>query len=190
MDGEARRRRILQLLQASKKPISGGELAKRCKVSRQVIVQDIALLRASCQGILSTNRGYLIAAATPECLRIFTVKHDSQAIEDELNLIVDCGGRVRDISVEHGIYGKLQAGLSIGCRREVEAFLEALSQSPTRPLNELTDGIHSHLVSASTEQTLDFIEQQLIVKGYWVKSTKPSDKTEIFSVDGREKIVV
>lgn len=190
MDGEARRRRILQLLQASQKPISGGELAEQCQVSRQVIVQDIALLRAACQGILSTNRGYLMAHAALECSRIFTVKHDSQAIEDELNLIVDYGGKVRDISVEHGIYGTLQAELSIGCRRDVETFLELLSQSSTPPLNELTDGIHSHLVSASTEQTLDLIEQQLIAKGYWVKSTKPSAKTENFSVDGREESVV
>lgn len=59
MAGEERRQEILKYIEESKKPVSGQKLAEIFHVSRQVIVQDIALLRAGDREILSTNRGYV-----------------------------------------------------------------------------------------------------------------------------------
>ena len=60
MEGKDRRERLIALLQQADTPISGTELAKQLGVSRQVIVQDVALLRAENCEILSTNKGYLL----------------------------------------------------------------------------------------------------------------------------------
>ena len=56
MSAEVRRERIIGLLKASDLPLSGTELAKQCQISRQIIVQDIARLRASGYQILSTTK--------------------------------------------------------------------------------------------------------------------------------------
>ena len=63
-EGGKRRDGILSLLEESDTPLSGTELAHRFKVSRQVIVQDIALLRAEDKKILSTYRGYVLETGT------------------------------------------------------------------------------------------------------------------------------
>ncbi len=165
MTGEERRERILALLREVKKPISGTALAKECQVSRQVVVQDIALLRAAGYPVFSTTRGYLLEQPV-SVSRVFRVKHADSQIEDELNTIVDMGGFVRDVYVEHGVYGKLQADLSIGSRRQVREFLEQIRRKEAHPLNNLTSGEHCHTVEADSEQTLDIIGQALKEKGF------------------------
>ena len=90
MDGEQRREALLQMLGDAREPLSGSALARRLGVSRQVIVQDIALLRATNRDILSTARGYLLYnPAGPRCNRCFMVSHSTQQLADELNTIVD-----------------------------------------------------------------------------------------------------
>lgn len=59
MNGEQRREKIIDILNSSSKPVSGVALASMLNVSRQVIVQDIALIRASDNEISSTNRDML-----------------------------------------------------------------------------------------------------------------------------------
>lgn len=60
MTGEERREQILALLKEGQTPMTGTDLAKRMGVSRQIIVHDIALLRASKQPIIATTKGYII----------------------------------------------------------------------------------------------------------------------------------
>ena len=112
MTGSERRQELLQLLSGTQTPISGTSLAKHFTVSRQVIVQDMALLRAQGHEVLSTNRGYLIQAPL-RVSRIFKVFHTSEQIVDELCTIVDLGGTVEDVFVHHKIYGQLQAPFPI-----------------------------------------------------------------------------
>lgn len=168
MTGEERRENILSAMRGAKKPLSGSALAKECQVSRQVVVQDIALLRAAGYPIFSTTRGYLLEQPT-SVSRVFRVKHTDSQIEDELNTIVDMGGFVRDVYVEHGVYGRLEAELHIGSRRQVQEFLEQIRSKEAQPLNNLTSGDHCHTVEADSEQTLDIIEQALREKGYLLK---------------------
>lgn len=172
MDGDKRRDRIIEFLKASKKPLSGTELAKQLSVSRQVIVQDIALLRAVNKNILSTNKGYILYdshSGNKTYKRTICVKHSNDRILDELQTIVDYGGHVVDVVVEHEIYGQITVDLIINNRQDAEEFVKRLEENKTRPLNELTDGIHYHTIEADKEEYLDRIEQQLFLKGYLIK---------------------
>ena len=139
MSGKERREEILQRITNSKTPVSGAALAKSCEVSRQVIVQDIALIRAA---------GYDV---------VFEVNHTDEQMQDELNTIVDFGGVVLDVIVRHEVYGELRAELNISSRNKVALFMEEIRQGKSRPLKNITSGEHFHTVSADSAQTLDLI---------------------------------
>ncbi|MEG0075191.1 MAG: transcription repressor NadR [Eubacterium sp.] len=152
-----RRQAIINLLKLSKEPLSGTVLGKKFNVSRQVIVQDIALLRTAVPNILSTHRGYLLTNSI--CfVRIYKVCHKTEEIKNELNMIVDAGGRVIDVFVHHSLYGKLMAPLRIYSRLDVCKFVEQVESKGVRPLNLITGGEHYHTVEADSEEILDTIE--------------------------------
>ena len=165
MNGDKRRESILKQLAESPLPISGLQLAKLLNVSRQVIVQDIALLRAEKRDILSTNTGYIIKKAVkPQ--RVFCVAHSDDCILDELYTIVDLGGRVVDVQINHKVYGNFFALLNIKSRRDAEKLVERISSGESIPLKKLTQDMHCHLVEADTVDELDSIETALRRKGY------------------------
>lgn len=169
MEGYERRERIVELLLNSKEAISGSELAKQLGVSRQVIVQDIALLRATNKNILSTTKGYLLYVAQKQKVnRCFLVKHTTDQIEEELCTIIDCGGKVLDVIVMHDVYGQIQTDLIIKNRQEVYDFVAKVRERKTVPLKELTDGIHLHTVEADSEEVLNCIEQKLREKNFLI----------------------
>ena len=165
MIGKERRYQILNLIKSMKEPISGTELAKKFDVSRQVIVQDIALLRAENYDIFSTTRGY-IYKATKFFSKVFPVCHSDNQIEDELNTIVDLGGIVDDVFVQHEIYGNLKAELGINSRRKVQELIKAIENGESTPLKNLTYGKHFHTVYSDSEEVLELIEKELKAKGY------------------------
>lgn len=101
MDSSARREKILQILQESSSAVTGTALSKACNVSRQIIVGDVAILRAQGIAIISTPRGYqLVTPAAPGCTRVFVCCHGSDLMEAELNAIVDNGGIVHNVVIE------------------------------------------------------------------------------------------
>lgn len=169
MEGETRRWNIVQLLADSDRPMSGTELARTFGVSRQVIVQDIALLRAINKNILSTNKGYILydpKDSLNRAKRSFTVCHSDAQIADELYTIVDYGGTVLDVVVEHEIYGQITVDLLLKKRVDVDEFVKKLQENQARPLNLLTGGHHIHTVEAEDEAALDAIAAALRAKGY------------------------
>ncbi|MGI6069747.1 MAG: transcription repressor NadR [Blautia sp.] len=169
MSGEERRQEILTMIQKNPQPISGSALAKSFAVSRQVIVQDIALLRAAQYDIISTTRGYI--CKTPAMAsRVVKVNHTDKEIEEELNIIVDFGGFVKDVFVRHGVYGQLSAKLSIRSRKQVQELVEDISSGKSSPLKNITSGYHYHTILADSEQTLDLIEEELGKRGFLAKS--------------------
>lgn len=171
MDGEQRRKKLLELLENAQKPLSGSALASQLKVSRQVIVQDIALLRAGNRDILSTARGYtLYTPPITRCNRCFMVSHTDEQTEDELNTIVDLGGKVLDVFITHPIYGSITADLLLSSRQDVSDFVSKTRKYHSKPLKELTDGIHYHTVEAASENVLDSIEKALSGKKYLLPS--------------------
>ena len=167
--GITRRNTILELLSNSKEPLSGSELASRLDVSRQVIVTDMAILRQSHPDIIATNTGYVMIKASSIC-RIFKVNHTDEQTEDELNLIVECGGNILDVYVEHKIYGTISAPLNIKCRRDVINFMNDLKSGVSTPLKNVTQGYHYHTVEAKSAEVLDEIQSRLREKGYLIEA--------------------
>lgn len=169
MDGDGRREEIMEMMKQAVKPLSGTALARYMGVSRQVIVQDIALLRAGNKNILSTNKGYILYeqhAQDGKKKKTVKVKHADNEIRDELYTIVDCGGKVLDVVVEHPVYGQIMVDLLIDSRIDADEFVEQVENNGTRPLNNLTQGVHYHTIEAETEKSLRTIEQKLLEKGY------------------------
>ncbi len=176
MNGEERRTEILDILEKNKSAISGEKLADIFEVSRQVIVQDIALLRAGKNSIISTNRGYLLQKKG-EATRIFKVYHTNEQTREELDLFVDLGGKVEDVFVYHKVYGVIKADLSVKNRKDVERYLETIRTGKSTPLMNVTSGYHYHTISAEDEETLDLIQEELQKRGFLaeLKSYEPVD---------------
>lgn len=167
MDGEKRREEIIKLLTNTPEPLSGAKIGKVFNVSRQVIVQDIALIRAQGLDIIATARGYLLYRNTEQNKqRVILVRHQYEDIEDELNTMVDFGGIIRNVLIEHPIYGEMSGNMMLKTRRDIDQFVEDISGFDTYPLMNLTHGIHMHTIEASSEEVLDEIEVALAKKGY------------------------
>ena len=168
LTGTERRKILLSRMQQSQTPVSGSALGKETGVSRQVIVQDIALIRETGYDILSTNRGYIINA--PHVVtRIFKVSHSDEQMEDELLSIVDLGGTVVNVMVNHRVYGHLEARLGINSRKKVMDFIEDIKLGKSSPLKNITSNYHYHTVEAEDQETLDGIEKMLREKSYLIE---------------------
>ena len=123
MTGEERRANILKRLQETDTPLSGTALAKEFHVSRQIIVQDIALMRAENNGIVSTNKGYLLRSQKTENTqpkRVFFVKHATEQVLEEFKTILELGGKILDVAVEHEIYGQICVDLLIEAESDAQ----------------------------------------------------------------------
>ena len=165
MTGSKRREELINTIKSSTSPISGKTLAQLYDVSRQVIVHDIALLRTAGYDIISTNRGYILNA--PHTItRVFKVSHTDAQTEDELYSIVDLGGTVVNVMVNHRVYGKMSAPLNIKNRRDVQLFMNNIKTGKSTPLMNVTSGYHFHHVCAEQEEILDEIEEALRKKHY------------------------
>lgn len=165
MNCEERRKEIIQTFRSGSLPVSGGTLAEMFGVSRQIIVQDIALLRAQGYDIISTNRGYLLKMPA-RVSRVFHIHHTDEQIEEELNSIVDLGGSIKDVFVIHKVYGTIRGDLGISSRRQVNAFLNQLETGQSSPLKKITKDAHFHTVEADSAEILDEIERELEARGF------------------------
>ncbi len=184
LTGDERRNKIMSLLEGATEPLSGSMLSRTLGVSRQVIVTDIALLRASRSDIVSTTNGYLLAKS--EVLahrRIFKVNHTDEQIPEELTCITDLGGTVIDVYIDHKVYGTLSAPMNIKSRRDVQNFIADLQSGVSKPLKNITLGYHYHTVEAASVQILDEIESALREKGFLVEviSEKPIYSAKTYS---------
>ena len=165
MKVQERRKSIVNLLLSEDRPLSGGELSEKCGVSRQIIVQDISVLKGLGYDILSTHNGYILQKS-PLKERVFKVKHSTEETEDELNIIIDLGGTVVDVFVWHKVYGKLSAPLNIFSHLQVKQFIEGVRTGKSTELMNITGGYHYHTVRAEKEEILDRIEAALNSKGF------------------------
>ena len=162
-----RRKAIVNLLLSAKEPISGGALAQRFNISRQIIVQDITVLKGTGYEILSTNQGYVMQRS-PLAEKVFKVRHTTDQTEDELSCIVDLGGTVVDVFVWHKVYGRIDAPLNIFSQMQIKQFLEGVRTGQSTELMHITGGYHYHTVRAENEAVLDRIEAALTERNYIV----------------------
>ena len=172
MTREERRNALLAQLQKSASPLSGAALSGMFHVSRQVIVQDIALMRAENHPILSTNRGYLYRRKESEKTlpkRVYFVRHTNAQVLEEFDTVLELGGKILDVVVEHQLYGQLRADLLIESKQDARDFYTRMLQSQDQPLKTLTGDCHYHTVAAPSEKLLELIEAALKEKGFLVE---------------------
>ncbi|MTT32423.1 HTH domain-containing protein [Terrilactibacillus sp. BCM23-1] len=167
-NGSDRRAYLLRLLKSNREPITGSELAKRTNVSRQVIVQDISLLKAKNHPIIATSQGYLFLSQSDSTTkqRVIACQHQLEDTQKELNIMVDCGAVVKNVTIDHPIYGELTGSLMIKNRLEVAHFIEKLKETNAPLLSTLTEGVHLHLIEAPTEDILNTVCSALAEAGY------------------------
>jgi len=161
MNGEERRNKILSKLQESSVPISASALASLFSVTRQIIVADIALLRASGISISAKSRGYVLDGKNDGIIKRIAVKHSEEELSSELYTIVDNGGLVIDVIVEHSVYGRISAELNLSSRYDVDEFIKKVSSTGASPLSLLTKGFHIHTISVRDEDAFKRISSQL-----------------------------
>lgn len=166
MNAQERRNQILTILEKHPSAITANELAQRFQVSRQVIVGDIAILRAQNYEILATNQGYLIPsleiADTAACYTgVLVCRHDLSQMEAEITTILEWGGRVLDVQIDHPVYGLLSASLHINEKKDLEAFVDRMKTYEGEMLASLTNGIHSHTIQTANQTQFEKIKDQL-----------------------------
>lgn len=166
--GEQRRQFLLEKIKTSTQPLTGGELAALTSVSRQVIVGDMTLLKAKGEPIIATSQGYLYLAdrAIEEASQRIACRHQAEDTERELKLLVESGVTVKDVSIEHPVYGELTAGIHVSNVQEVEAFMKRVRDTGASYLLELTDGTHLHTITAPDNATLEKAVQAMRENGF------------------------
>ena len=171
-EGSRRRKKIIEILSMENTPISGTDLAAALHVSRQVIVQDIALLRAENRDILSTNKGYVLynpAADDHFVKEVIAVKHDGDQILEEMLSIVELGGKMLDVSIDHDIYGNIRSDLVINNFEDAKEFVKKVAEGTSKPLCSLTENVHFHTISAPSAKVLGLIKKELDEKGFLIR---------------------
>ena len=164
MKAEERRQKLLTLLEGQRLPLSASQLASQLGVSRQVIVGDIALLRARHLDILSTHKGYVMAnhmSASQGYRQKIVCQHDASQLREELETIVSLGGSLLDVEIDHPIYGLLKAPLSITSQEDIDSFLSQLETYQGQLLCELTSGIHTHTIACPSQKDFETIQSVL-----------------------------
>ena len=170
MKAQSRRNAIMEVLQKEEQPISASTLAKRYNVSRQIIVGDVALLRAGGADISATPKGYLLARDRGGIQRQIVCIHCGEQMGKELYICVDNGCCVLDVIVEHQVYGQLVGQLQVSTRYEVNQFLALAAQDSVHALSELTDGIHIHTLRCPDEAAFQRVWEALDAEGFLVKN--------------------
>lgn len=169
-----RRKQIILHLKQADAPISASVLAKKLHVSRQIIVSDVALLRTAGNSISATPKGYVLENSITQLSKhnyegLVACQHTGEQLREELYAIIDFGGEVINVTVEHGIYGEISAKLNLSSRYEADQFIEKVSDPNALPLSSLTGGIHLHKIGCKDKDTFHRICTQLEEKGILIK---------------------
>ncbi|MCL2436647.1 MAG: transcription repressor NadR [Clostridiales bacterium] len=168
MDASVRREQILNMIGRCESPVSASSLAKTLNVSRQVIVGDIALLRAQGHEIIATARGYMVPAFKElhQYLGKVACRHTSEDTKDELYTIVDLGAVVVNVIVEHEIYGEITGSLNLTGKKDVDLFMNQVASSEVKLLSALTMGVHLHTIACRDKAHFEQVCKALETKGY------------------------
>lgn len=171
MEAKERREKLLARLKMAQAPLTGTSLAKELGVSRQIIVGDIAILRAAGLNIYATPQGYILpsTAASYKKQATLACRHSRDELHEELSIIVKHGATVLDVVVEHPLYGEMRANLMLSTQAEIDSFLQRLTQSGAEPISIVTGGIHLHTIEADSEAVILAIREELKEKGLLVK---------------------
>lgn len=168
MTSNQRREKLIQMLEQSQHPITATSIAKEFDVSRQIIVGDIALMRASGAPILATHFGYIYQKpiVKPYFQKTIASCHQGgDQMKDELYIIVDNGCAVLDVTVEHPVYGQISGQLQIYSRADADQFLQKVRETAAEPLSLLTGGLHLHTIECRDETSYQKLLSELSERG-------------------------
>ncbi len=169
-EGSTRRKKIVDLLRTRKAPVQGSLLARKFRVSRQCIVQDLAILRASGAQIEATPRGYLVSPPARRTFRaVIACRHSPERTEQELRILVDHGCKVLDVLVEHPLYGELRGSLMLESRADVADFCRNWRGTHAQLLSSLTGGIHLHTIEAARRERIARAKTRLRASGFLLR---------------------
>lgn len=165
-----RRQNILQKLMENDHPIKGTDLAQSFDVSRQIIVQDIALLRAQGENIIATPQGYMVPTKKDNKIKKRIVcRHDGyNEMEEELQIMIDHGATIVDVIVEHPLYGEITSMLNISHKKDLDDFMNKITKNKAKPLAKLTEGVHIHTIEIGSEENFNDMKKVLEGKGYLI----------------------
>ena len=161
-----RRDEIVKLLINSNKAIKGIDLANKFGVTRQIIVKDIAILRAKGSNIIATPDGYIYNIDKNKVKSIIAVNHGADKMIEELEIVVKYGGIIENVIVEHPLYGEIIGNIMIKNLNDLNKFEESFKNIEAKPLSEITNGIHLHTISADSEDDINSIKRELEEKGF------------------------
>lgn len=161
-----RREEIIKLLIEKNKAIKGTELASLFNVTRQIIVKDIAILRAAGNNIIATPDGYIYNKSTNKIKAIIAVNHESNKTIDELEIVVKYGGIIEDVIIDHPLYGEIIGNLMIKNLNDLNKFENEFKRKNAKPLSNLTNGVHLHTIAADSEDDIKAIKKELREKGF------------------------
>lgn len=165
-----RRSKIKQLLLSSNEAVTGQQLADMYQVTRQVIVKDIAIIRAEGLDIISTPKGYMVLKKDNKNIRtVIAVNHSREDMEEELKIIVKYGAVVEDVIVEHPLYGEIRCMLMLKNMYDVENFYNSFKNYSVEPLSSLTNGVHLHTIVCESEKILESVTKELSEKEFLVR---------------------
>lgn len=171
MSPDMRQRYIINTIKNAHQPVTGSELAKQTNVSRQVIVQDISILKAKNEPIIATSQGYMYIKQQPTTIQqIVAVHHSPERTKEELYLLVDHGVTVKDVIVEHPVYGDLTASIMVSNRLEVDRFIQHITETKSTYLSMLTNGTHLHTIEADSMEKLNLAKEALQKANFLLES--------------------
>lgn len=167
MKADERRNGIIKMLIREKGAIKGTTLAETFNVTRQIIVKDIAILRAKGTNIIATPDGYMVNDDSSNRVKsIIAVNHNDEDVIKELEIVVKYGGIIEDVIVEHPLYGEIKGILMIKNLNDLNKFKNSLKQINAKPLSILTNGVHLHTISADSAENMDLIKEELKENGF------------------------
>lgn len=166
MTSKKRREEIIKLLINNNSAIKGTRLAELFSVTRQIIVKDIAILRAEGKNIIATPDGYILNKDINKVKTIIAVNHNSKETMEELEIVVKYGGMIEDVIIEHPLYGELRGNLMIKNLNDLYKFEKEYNNNNAKPLSNLTNGIHLHTIAADNEADIEEIKRELKERGF------------------------
>lgn len=166
MTSKKRREEIIKLLINNNSAIKGTRLAELFSVTRQIIVKDIAILRAEGKNIIATPDGYILNKDINKVKTIIAVNHNSKETMEELEIVVKYGGMIEDVIIEHPLYGELRGNLMIKNLNDLYKFEKEYNNNNAKPLSNLTNGIHLHTIAADSEEDIEEIKRELKERGF------------------------
>ena len=160
-----RRTELLRILRETEEPVTGSKLSATLGVSRQAIVNDIALLRATGEAIAAGPQGYRMADGSRGVTAVIRCHHEPTRGREELEILLDRGVSVLDVGVDHSIFGEVRARIVVESRADIDRHTETITKAGEAPLSVITRGIHSHTVRAPSRDALEAAKRELRERG-------------------------